>query len=264
MSEKPKINSQRNLELNPAEIIAAKEEAQKKLSIAAAPLPTPKSIFPSRLNYLAVFAGILLVIIVIAVRSGLHAPTKDSAQARQPGTVDPKAPQTPEEWQIFTTAIPAVDPTGLDLAYRWSGIKRFAFVSEELSGTREEQMYLTELFKVTDVGVLRRVWVMGYQMGYLKTAAPPDVQALTLESLNKLTVPQSMKAVHKQIQKSLQLQNDFLTQYRGSAELRSDPQVKAANMPLLVAYNLLLQQFKNASQRVKDSFFSHISALSLI
>ena len=157
-----------------------------------------------------------------------------------------------------------MSPEGLRQAYAYNNVQQTTFDASGLGGTADEQAYLTKLFKITDEGVIRRIWAMAKVAGYINTAHPPQIQLPTIEDIKLLTPPESLREVHEKIIQALEIQNSFFKDFTSTGQLQSDPRVGQSDSPLRQAYSLLLGRFPNASAAVKQSFYSHLCALSLI
>ena len=269
MSAKLKNKSEtpfRNLELNSEEVKTAHEKAksQENIQLVEGPSRTQENTnykFKNNSKEIKVFilwAGIMGVSYYIVEKIDLAKTTQTSQTA-----------QTAKAWsqsdlRSFQQGVVTGDIKVLDLAYRWTNVKRTPVDASLVSELNEEKAYLSKLFKITDEGVLRRIWVMAHIYGNIQTSPPPQIHLQTINDIKALTPPASMIALQEKVIKALELQDSFLNDFKNWSQLSSDPRVGQSDLPLREVYDSLLKMFANSPEAVKTSFYSHLCALSLI
>lgn len=273
-----KKESFRNLELNPEEVKLARENSlQEHISVnlnidpnlveqIAQKKTENKHLYsvsrpPANSSNKKLIQGLVLgTITVIALYSIQQKLASIMPTLRQSS----KAAWSAEDFQLFQSAVVGGNPAGLDLAYAWTNVVRTPFDASQIKASPEEKAYLSSLFKITDQGVLRRIWVMSHVYGHVKAAPPPQIHLQTINDLKALTPPTTLQAVHDKIINALQIQDAFLTDFKNWSQLSSDARVKDSDLPLREAYSMLLSLFSSSPASIQTSFYSHLCALSLI
>lgn len=267
----------RNLELNPEEVKLARENAlRENLNVNLTPDPQlmeqvaqkrteNKHLYsigrPPAHSNKKLIQGVVLGALVLV---GLYIiPKRVSSFLSAVKATSPKV-WSAADYALFQRTIVSGDPAGLDLAYAWNNVQRTPFDASLLDATEAEKNYLSALFKITDQGVMRRIWVMSHVYGQVQAPPPPQIHLQTINDISNLTPPASLQVVHDKIIMALKIQDAFFNDFKQWSQLSSDARVKGSDLPLREAYSLLLATFSNAHASIKGSFYSHLCALSLI
>jgi hypothetical protein len=173
------------------------------------------------------------------------------------------------------TVVPKADVPSLvsrnlsiDQAYNSIPHQRTIFRTDLAAMPDDEAVYLSELFLLTDAGVVERV----YQQTQYRWGNEPSLQernyGAILERLAALPTPEKLLLVEALIFEAIGEQQDYLRAWGDSRDPRyfcpRAPFIQSTHKKLIAAYNELMRLYAHEPPHNKQAFFDHLCALDFI
>jgi hypothetical protein len=164
-------------------------------------------------------------------------------------------------------------------AYRAIPHRYTPFESRSAKMSSTDAAVLQEFFRLVNLAIVERVQAQAwFQSNGKRGAAFPNYQRNTDElilRLEALTLPESLKAVHRNVIDALKDQRAYFEEWQRMVR-RSEsfkyppgaspphPRVLSSSQKLQQAYGRLIQLYPHETERTKQAFFDHLCALDFI
>jgi len=147
----------------------------------------------------------------------------------------------------------------LEEAYAFAGTARRNFADYPNTIAKDEDSYLKQLFKLTDIMVIERN--RSLKTGIFKA----ETHGVTLAKIEVLNPPAELREFHNKIVKAFRDQLAYYKKSKNEHTLNpSDPLVQSSHNELYGAYMLLMQKYSSQSESVKYTFYSHLQPACFI
>jgi hypothetical protein len=138
---------------------------------------------------------------------------------------------------------------------------------------------LQEFFRLLNLAIIERVQAQGwFQSNGKRGVAFPNYQRSTdglIVQLEALTLPESLKAVHRNVIDALKDQRAYFEEWQRTVHRGESfryppgvsphhPRVLSSSQKLQQAYGRLIQLYPQETERTKQAFFDHLCALDFI
>ena len=164
-------------------------------------------------------------------------------------------------------------------AYRAIPHRYTPFESTQVKMSPKDAAVLQEFFRLVNLAIVERVQAQAwFQSNGKRGVAFPNYQRSTdglIVQLEALTIPEALKAVHRDVIDALKDQRAYLEEWQ-RAVLKGEPfryppgasphhpRVLSSSQKLQQAYGRLIHLYLQETERTKQAFFDHLCALDFI
>ena len=177
---------------------------------------------------------------------------------------------------LSVTSFPAMS---VEEAYRAIPHRYTPFESKSVKMSPKEAAVLQEFFRLLNLAIIERVQAQAwFQSNGKRGVTFPNYQQSTdglIVQLEALAVPESLKAVHRNVIDALKDQRAYFEEWQRAVRRGElfryqpgasphHPRVLSSSKKLQQAYGRLIQHYPQETERTKQAFFDHLCALDFI